>query len=340
MNCNVLEMSVEMVADSSISEQRLWKDYNDINSVLSHEFLCIPPYRCVNGRFINEIKASLPDKKRAAGIVCRAIHSPFQRAYQMEYRYKHCKIFDKYMEAIEYANLAAYDGNYICSYITMVPIIEALLREWIGEDPTASFNRIRESIKNIDDKLKTIIFFDDDRHTITDAYIGYMNDVVRDKFYVSFDEYYNLGLASVFNRNLTLHRFEGADSYEEAIANTDRIMLVLDVIAELYLMQDMKKYWNITFYATPDANADFQLHKELYYKHEWLSLGYNDSSLLYSYTHHPDPEKTREITTILKNQIKILDFMEKCKRNEVDSSALLELLKADRKADKASGTEH
>jgi len=47
-------------------------------------------------------------------------------------------------------------------------------------------------------------------------------------------------------------------------------MLVLDIIAELYFMQNPEEYWTTTFHADPENNPDFQADMDRLYK---LRLG-------------------------------------------------------------------
>ena len=86
--------------------------------------------------------------------------------------------------------------------------------------------------------------------------------------YISFDDYEKKGYADTFNRNLSLHKLSGVVNPREGIRNLIRILLVLDILAELYLMQTPREYWQLTFYATPENNLDFQIRFELYKK--WM----------------------------------------------------------------------
>ena len=98
----------------------LWEELGKINAKLKEDFLCVPPYQCVNGQFIGELATNLREEKINASKIRRAINQPWQRAYQIEYRYKHCKIFEPFMPAIEYATYDAMEGNWICAYLSFL----------------------------------------------------------------------------------------------------------------------------------------------------------------------------------------------------------------------------
>lgn len=57
---------------------------------------------------------------------------------------------------------------------------------------------------------------------------------------------------------------------------------MLDIIAELYLMQNPENYWRTVFYADPEANQNFKLRWSLYVKRASLSVGPNDLMVLYN----------------------------------------------------------
>lgn len=68
----------------------------------------------------------------------------------------------------------------------------------------------------------------------------------------------------------------------EGLANITRIMLVLDIIAELYFMQSPQEYWQCSFYAEPEKNLDFMLRWKLYIKQAQRAVGPNDLLVIYN----------------------------------------------------------
>jgi len=258
----------------------LWGEINKINSELKKEFLCVPPYQCVTGQFVGELAENLRKGNINALKIRGAINQPWQRAYQIEYRYKHCKIFEPYMTAIEYATYDALSGNWICAYLTFLPIVEAVLRKWAEEDPTLSFDSMKKFAPNLIEHLKGNQYFDDDRINWTNSHIDYLQYILCNVLYERFEAYGNKAFSDTFNRNLSLHKLEGVMDISEGLSNVTRILLVLDIIAELYFMQTPKEYWECTFYAVPDKNLDFMLRWKLYIKRAMLAVGPNDILIL------------------------------------------------------------
>jgi len=258
----------------------LWEEINEINAELKKEFLCVPPYQCVTGQFVGDLAKNLREGNINTLKIRGAINQPWQRAYQMEYRYKHCKIFEPYIPAIEYATYDALSGNWICAYLTFLPIVEAVLRKWAEEEPTLSFNKMKGFAPNLIEHLKGNQYFDDDRINWTNSHIDYLQYILCNVLYEDFDAYGDKAFSDTFNRNLSLHKLEGVMDIAEGLSNVTRILLVLDIIAELYFMQKPEEYWKCTFYAVPDENIDFMLRWKLYVKKAMLSIGPNDMLIL------------------------------------------------------------
>ena len=132
----------------------LWEAYDKIDEYLNEKLLTIPPYPCVSGNMVKKLLGCLenPDPTWGGldGEILRMVINPWQRAYQVEYRYKPSKIFAGSMRVIESATYDLMIGNYVCSYLGLVPVVEAVLREWATEKS----NEIASSNKNGDFKIK------------------------------------------------------------------------------------------------------------------------------------------------------------------------------------------
>ena len=258
----------------------IWEEINRINTELKKDFLCVPPYRSVTGQFVGELAANLLKGKVNTSKIRGEINNPWRRAYQIEYRYKQCGIFKPYLPAIEYATYDALEGNWICAYLSFLPIVEAVLRKWAEEEPTLSFNKMKGFAPKLIDHLKNNQYFDDDRINLTNGYIDYLQYILCDVLYEDFDAYDDKSFSETFNRNLSLHKLEGVMDMSEGLSNVTRILLVLDIIAELYFMQTPAEYWRCSFYAVPNKNLDFMLRWKLYTKRAMLSIGPNDILIL------------------------------------------------------------
>ena len=260
----------------------IWEELGRINIELKKEFLCVPPYQCVNGKYLNDIKCDMAHGDSPAGKIRASINLPWQRAYQIEYRYKKCEIFLPYMPVIEYATYDAMDGNWICSYLSFLPVVEAVLREWAKIRPDLSFNKMKGFVIQLVDFLKRQNYYPSDRKLWPESHVEFLQYALG-ILYQDFDQYKQQNFSQIFNRNLSLHKLEGVINISEGLSNITRILLVLDIIAELYLMQDPVNYWNIIFYADPESNGDFQLRWNLYVKHAMLAAGPNDLMVLYNH---------------------------------------------------------
>lgn len=251
----------------------LWEMYGAINLELKKDFLCIPPYRCVTGKFVGNLYKALqtnnPDSLHRQ--IYASVNLPAQRAYQMEYRYKYCDIFEPFLPVIEYATYDSLKGNWICAYLAFLPIVEAVIRQWYEKIPGLSFS----GMKKTSELYKDQPLYTDERKAITDGYVDYLKYILEDVLYIRFEDYAKKGYADTFNRNLSLHKLSGVTNSKEGMRNLTRLLLVLDILAELYLMQTPQKYWKLTFYATPE-NIDYQVRFELYKKLRSVSIGPDD----------------------------------------------------------------
>ena len=142
---------------------KLWETLNEINAELKKDFLCVPPYQCINGIYLHEVKKIIDEGKDPSLKIRGSINLPWQRAYQMEYRFKRCAIFESFLPAIEYGTYDAMIGNWIGAYLTLLPAVEAVLRKWGEEDPNFNFEQMKGIAPALIERLRTYDFFDDDR---------------------------------------------------------------------------------------------------------------------------------------------------------------------------------
>lgn len=259
--------------------EAIWTLLIKANDALKPYFLCVPPYRCVNGKYLSEINESISAGKNPSLQVSGSINLPWQRAYQFEYRYMKCKIFEPFMPAIEYATYDAMEGNWICAYLSFLAVVEAVLRKWANEQ-SLTFEKMKGIAPALVKHIQAQQYFSDERIALTNGYIDYLQYILCDVLYEGFDGYKLKSFPEIFNRNLSLHKLEGVMDITEGLANVTRIMLVLDIIAELYFMQNPEDYWITTFYTDPESNIDFQLCWKLYIKHFMLVIGSNDRLII------------------------------------------------------------
>ncbi|MBQ7022723.1 MAG: hypothetical protein IJN29_04030 [Akkermansia sp.] len=254
-----------------------WDKYKAINASLEKDFLCIPPYYSVTRPFIDESYDDLIKNGSCAGRIMGLITSPFQRAYQLEYRYKQCEIFEDFIPAIEHSLYDFAAGNWVCAYLSFLPIVESVIRKFthgrISED-----DGIKKHATELINEYKSIMsqVYEDERKPIKEGLISHLSRILEDTLFDRFNQYYAKGHKVVFNRNLTLHKLEGVNNFVEGTTNSARLLLILDIFAELWLMRDANKYAQNTLYIEPDENLDYQIRLRLYNKLFLQTLGASD----------------------------------------------------------------
>jgi len=250
---------------------------SEINTELRESILCIPPYKhCITKEFIENMYMKKDDKKLLVDDITNLIISPWQRAYQMEFRYKKTKIFEPFIPVLEYGVFSSVLTDWVCAYLTLLPVVEASLRKWTTLNPEMSLKSLHKFYYTFGKYSKKYIEGNDDKKKhITKEYIRYLKHGFR-MLFMSFEECHKKNLKDIFNRNLALHKLEGAMDSQESLRNVTRILLLLDVISELYLMQEEDDLWYKCVSADPEQNVDFQLRWYLYEKKAEINTGHND----------------------------------------------------------------
>ena len=271
----------------------LWEAYEKVDKHLNEKLLTVPPYPCVSDKRVQELLTCLENPDPAwgglDGEILRMIKNPWQRAYQIEYRFKPTKIFNEFMKVIESATYDLMIGNYICSYLSLVPVVEAILRKWSNEKS----NEIESKNKKGDFKIyifeKNLVKYlnekNNERHSnikfqkwISNQ-IKYFDFMIGEVFYLTFNSSEE-GVEKEFNRNRTLHLLDNIEDSEVLRDNNTRIFLLLDIIAELYLSFDKELYDNNTFYADYEKNIDFKLRWKIYLKNAMESINFTDMTII------------------------------------------------------------
>lgn len=285
-----------------------WEKYKYVNEMLKRDFLCIPPYQRVNGKFIDECMSFTDDVKQLYSKISETVINPSQRAYQMEYKFKKANIFSQYIPVIEYSVYDALQGNWICAYLSLLPVVEALLRKWAAEYPSLSFNKMKGFGKILSKYLQNNLqVFDDDRITLVNEHIDFLRHMITEVLYVDFDAYEDAQFTDIFNRNLALHKLEGVIDIRTGLHNVTRTLLIIDIIAELYIMQNPQVWWQNIFYATPETDVDYQLRWQLYIKCAMLSIGPNDLRIIENaFLNRASDEIKKAATDKLKSEIALL----------------------------------
>ncbi|AGL03707.1 hypothetical protein [Desulfoscipio gibsoniae] len=270
----------------------LWEAFDKIDDHLKDKLLTIPPYPCVSGKKVEELLGCLENPDPAwgglEGEVLRMVINPWQRAYQIEYRFKPSKILSRLTKVIESATYDLMIGNYICSYLTLVPAVEVALREWAIEHPEIkSANTKGEFSILVFGKylVKYLGERNDERRSNPDFQnwirnqIKYLEYMIKEVFYQNFAGS-KKGVKREFNRNRALHFLEYMEEPDVLRDNNTRVLLLLDIIAELYLSLDTKLYTDNTFYANWQDNTDLNLRWKIYLKNKLEAIDFTDINII------------------------------------------------------------
>ena len=271
----------------------LWESYDRIDEYLKENLLTIPPYPCVSGNMVNKLLDSLvnPDPAWGGldGEILRMVINPWQRAYQIEYRYNPSKTFTCSMKVIESATYDLMIGNYVCSYISLVPVVETVLREWALEksDQICSKNRFGDfDVKIFSRNLVSYLRGENQKCSKNPEFQKWLSNQIKyfefmmDKVFYSRFKDSEEGTLNEFNRNRVLHLLDNVEDSRILRDNNTRIFLLLDIIAELYLCQDDNLYLNNTFYADFEDNIDFNLRWKIYLKNAQESIDFTDMNII------------------------------------------------------------
>jgi len=285
----------------------LWETINEINTELRDSILCIPPYKhCLTKKFIEKMNKRKNNKKLLVNNITNIILSPWQRAYQMEFRYKKTKIFEPFIPVFEYGVFSSVLTDWVCAYLTLLPVVEASLRRWMMEENMSlkSLHKFYYTFGKY--SRKYIDGHDDERENITKEYIRYLKHGFRVLF-MSFEECHRKNFKEIFNRNLALHKLEGAMDTQESLRNVTRILLLMDVISELYLMQESDDLWQTCVSADPDKDINFQLRWHLYEKKASIKTGHNDFLIVQNALVGKSSEKKkRDLLRHLKEEMPVI----------------------------------
>ena len=149
-------------------------------------------------------------------IINEMIHNPSQRAYQMEYRFKKCDIFLPYIPVLEYAFYDALNGNWICAYLSLLPVVETVLRKWAEVEPTLTFEGMKKFAPQLSAYMHEKELYKDEREAWSSSHIEYLQYALTILF-ERFKEYEEQNFAVIFNRNLTLHKLDGVIDMREGL---------------------------------------------------------------------------------------------------------------------------
>lgn len=155
------------------------------------------------------------------------IMNPRIRALQKKGRFEHFPPFKSFVKIIESAVISYYRGNFVGSYLTLIPVVEGTILRWLGYSGIGKkpeFDDLKKFFRNFYQRHPcpgNVLFYDVfskacdkllTEHLFKDSKIG--------------DAYSN------FNRHLAAHLLN--DSQFATRENCIRLFLFLDLMTELY----------------------------------------------------------------------------------------------------------
>lgn len=242
----------------------------DLNDYLKKYHLCILQSH-LDRKSLKKIsklvrsKSHNPHKEQQilALVGARILNSKY-RAYQNSYRYRHLHIFKSFNKVIDFAVLSFFRKNWICCYLTLVQIVQVVLRKWLisineGDgDYKILFIKIKEKIvlvkEELDEITKDFSVIKKSRIIKTDTIIktNEGDDYAVLRYYSSLYKYLLLVVRDVFdndvlssdiltNRHINNHFRKNPDHFCSEI-NALRLLIALDIISELYLWKNRADY--------------------------------------------------------------------------------------------------
>lgn len=245
-----------------------------LNSVLKESLLCIPPYPAITGSKVSELydifrqtgTDQSKNKDRLVQEIQGMIIHPWQRAYQMEYRFKKADIFTPFIPVLEYAMHDVCMGNYTGAYITLLPMVESVFREWSKQEKRLALNTMGTYYRKVDSYLRSEQFYPQqakEKEYIAGFYIKYIVDRLKDLF-EKFGDAEKLSEREWFNRHVVLHTLHDTEKQLKMREHSIQLLLLLDMIAEVYLMKNQIENASITLDADYETNIDFNLRWQIY----------------------------------------------------------------------------
>ncbi|WPP87164.1 hypothetical protein [Acinetobacter pittii] len=191
------------------------------------------------------------------------IMNPRMRALQKNGRFEHFPPFKSFVNIIESAVISYYRGNFIGSYLTLIPVIEGVMLRWlgyygIGKKP--KFDDLKAFFRNFYQRQPcpgNALFYDVFSRACDKLLTEHLFKDSQDG-----DAY------SHFNRHLAAHLL--SDSQFATRENCVRLFLFLDLMSELYLYE--------TYCSDP----------RFYLSDEGISLEFNEYLKLMAQLHSPE----------------------------------------------------
>lgn len=193
------------------------------------DYLCVPPYGCINGKWISQA-FQIQEQNKLKYHVTKEVINPWRRAYQTSHFYHQLEIFKPFAYILDVATIAFLLGNWVCSYLSLLPILEGVLIRWERENNLEKQESVRDStgsklVKNVLSPIGDDLDYKIHLHNVLDLEKTFLEMVLQEDFFFNGGKYLERSLGSrYFNRHVSSHMFK-EPSYVESGLNTANIFL-------------------------------------------------------------------------------------------------------------------
>jgi len=231
----------------------------DLNEALRSKILCIHPYQMYNTTVMqNRVEEYTSDADFSSRVLTR--HYDI-RAWLMENRYKLAKPFQPFLSVFEGAFAAYMQGNFVVAYLSLMPCVEAIVRKWAALE-CGKPNDDHHSVKSLTDRI--VKEWCKDKigwiHAMPNMpHIAAMVDSMFKFIPVACEKLFENTLkypqtnGYKYSRQYALHYVEGISDSEKLGYNLARLILLLDCLAELYILAN-----ETTWKTTINMNIEWQ----------------------------------------------------------------------------------
>ena len=199
------------------------------NSKLANYAMCMPATATLSEyATAKSLLSDMPKNEiKLLSLIETAVLDPRVRALQKKGRFEHFSVFKEFVKLIEAATLCYFRGNYLSSYMTLIPVVEGIMLRWIGYEGSGKKPEF-EDLKKFFSKSH-VRQPCPGNPLFHEVYAKACNQIVNEHLYKSSQK----GPAySNFNRHIAAHLLN--DSQFATKENCIRLFLLLDIMSELY----------------------------------------------------------------------------------------------------------
>lgn len=264
-----------------------------INKALEKDFLCIPPYY-ISAFDVKKIYKEVVDGKEIKHHVTSRVLNHHFRAHQMACRYRVLPIFEDIWRVIDVGTISIFKNNVLASYLTLMPVVEAISKKWYDEEVKSKKGKF--VVKNfLDSKASEFVKYfgtvkapENSWFKWKQANAKFVSNVIKNALFLDTDN----GRKKVnydFNRNEALHyltHIKGSfkSVFGTHLGNICRLLLLIDLIADMYFWLHSDEYMNNPIYKGTDI-ADFPFSSTYNSKLEEAYLAFYNSCFRYGLEH-------------------------------------------------------